>query len=73
MNAYVICLVCLIVGGALGALSMLLLQIRDVCRLRNILKGYKEPVCKVVRDAVANREDKEYENAKAEIYRNLNC
>lgn len=55
--AYVICLVCLIVGGALGALSILLLQIRDACRLRNILKDYKERVYKVERDAAAKREE----------------
>ena len=57
MSLYVICLACLIVGGVLGALSMLLLQIRDACRLRNILKDYKESDCKAVRDAVAKREE----------------
>lgn len=52
----IICLACLIVCG-MCALSMLLLQIRDACRLRNILKDYKESDCKAVRDAVAKREE----------------
>ena len=55
--AYVICLVCLVclIAGGVGALSILLLQIRDACRLRNILKDYKESGYKVPRDAWRQR------------------
>ena len=105
MSIYIICLVCLIVGGVLGVfmgykngfgageLHSLYKGaaaaakreedefLRKIERLRNLPKNtsatatlvytVKEPNSGEERRS--DKEDEQFENAKAEIYRNLNC